>query len=48
MMKSALEATLEITKLIKMLPRWNEIFKQLKADSDISSDSISVHVKILC
>lgn len=47
-MKSALETTHEITKLIKKSPRRNEIFKELKAESDHSSDSSSVHVKLLC
>jgi len=46
--KSALETTHEITKLIKKSPRRNEIFKQLKDESDLSSEISSVNVKVLC
>ena len=48
LVKSALETTHEITKLIKKSPRRDGIFKELKAESDLSSDSSSVCVKLLC
>lgn len=48
LMKSALETTHEITKLIKKSPRRDGIFKELKAENDLSSDSSSVCVKLLC
>ena len=36
-MKSSLETTYEITKLIKLSPRRDAIFKELQADNTVSS-----------
>ena len=47
LMKSALETTHEITKLIKLSPRRDAIFQKLQADS-LSSESSSVSIKLLC
>lgn len=44
LMKSALDTTHEITKLIKLSPRRDAIFKQLKDESDSSN----VCIKLLC
>ena len=38
LMKSSLETTHEVTKLIKLSPRRDAIFRQLKAESDSLSD----------
>lgn len=43
-MKSALDTTYEITKLIKLSPRRDAVFKDLQAESESSSSSI----KLLC
>ena len=48
LVKLALETTHEITKWIKKSPRRDGIFKELKAESDLYSDSSSVCVKLLC
>ena len=47
-MKSALEVTHEITKLIKLSPRRDSVFKELKADADSSEEGHSCSVKLLC
>ena len=44
LMKLALDTTHEITKLIKLSPRHDAIFKALQAESETSSSSI----KLLC
>ena len=47
-MKSSLETTHEITKLIKLSPRCDAIFKELQADNTLSSVSSGVSIKLLC
>jgi hypothetical protein len=46
--KSALETTHEITKLIKYSPRREGIFKELKRDIDVSTGNHSPGVRVLC
>ena len=46
-MKSALETTHEITKLIKLSPRRDAIFQELQADTSLSSERSSVSIKLL-
>ena len=48
LMKSALETTHEITKLIKLSPRRDAIFQQLQAESVLSSERSGVSIKLLC
>ena len=47
-MKSSLETTHEITKLIKLSPRRDAIFQELQADNALFSESSSVSIKLLC
>ena len=47
-MKSALETTHEITKLIKLSPRRDAIFQELQAEHNLSSESHGVSIKLLC
>ena len=47
-MKSSLETTHEITKLIKLSPRRDAIFKELQADNTLSSGSSGVSSKLFC
>ena len=47
-MKSALETTHEITKLIKLSPRRDAMFSELKCESEMSSEVSSVSIKLLC
>ena len=46
--KSALEMTHEITKLIKYSPRREGIFKELKSANDVATGSHSPGVRVLC
>ena len=46
--RSALETTHEITKLIKFSPRREGIFKEIKSVNDVATDSHSPGVGILC
>ena len=46
-MKSALETTHEITKLIKLSPRRDAIFHQLQVETDQSADT-NISIKLLC
>ena len=46
--KSALETTHEITKLIKFSPCREGIFKQIKSSSNATSDSHSPGLRVLC
>ena len=47
-MKSALETTHEITKLIKFSPRREAIFRDLKAESDFASKNRAAGIRVLC
>lgn len=47
-MRSALETTYEVTKLIKLSLRCDALFQELQAESDLSSESCSVSIKLLC
>ena len=47
-MKASLETTHEITKLIKYSPRRDAIFHELKGESDLSTDSKSSSICLLC
>lgn len=47
-MKSALETTHEITKLIKFSPRREAIFRDLKAESDFASNNRAGGIRVLC
>ena len=46
-MKSALETTHEITKLIKLSPQRDAIFHQLQVETDQSADT-NISIKLLC
>ncbi len=48
LMKASLETTHEITKLIKLSPRRDAIFRKLKAESDLLLDKKSLSIRILC
>ncbi|SMN02628.1 hypothetical protein SPONN_1502 [uncultured Candidatus Thioglobus sp.] len=48
LMKASLETTHEITKLVKLSPRRDAIFRQLKAESDSLSDKKSLSIRLLC
>ena len=47
-MNRALETTHEITKLIKLSPKRDAIFHQMKFESDLSSDTHSPGIRLLC
>ena len=47
-MKDSLETTHEITKLIKLSPRRDAIFHELKAESDLQSENNSPAICLLC
>ncbi len=47
-MKGSLETTSEITKLIKLSPRRDAIFEELKSDHDLMTGSKSRAICLLC
>ena len=47
-MKSSLEVTHEITKLIKLSPRRDNIFRELKASSDLKNEINPLSIRLLC
>ena len=47
-MKAALDTTHEITKLIKLSPRREALLKEIQHESEISSSTGSVSIKLLC
>lgn len=47
-MKASLEITHEITKLIKLSPRRDAIFNELKADNDLVTDNKTPTICLLC
>jgi len=47
-MKSLLEVKHEITKLIKLSPRRDSIFYELKAESDLKNEVNSLSIQLVC
>lgn len=47
-MNSTLETTHEITKLVKLSPRREAIFKEIQQESEMSSGAKGKTIKLLC